>query len=29
MSPLDDELRAALHGRATGLRPSPDPLAGV
>lgn len=29
MSPLDDELRAALHGRATALAPSPDPLAGI
>lgn len=29
MSPIDDELRAALHGRATVLTPSPDPLAGI
>ena len=29
MSPIDDELRAALHHRATVLPPSPDPLAGV
>ena len=29
MSPLDDELRAALHRRATAVPPSPDPLAGV
>ncbi|MBC7375051.1 MAG: hypothetical protein H7323_13770 [Frankiales bacterium] len=29
MSPLDDELRAALHARAEVLTPSPDPLAGV
>lgn len=29
MPPLDDELRAALHGRAATLTPSPDPLAGV
>jgi len=29
MSPLDDELRAALHGRAQVLAPSPDPLAGI
>ncbi len=29
MSPLDDELRAALHGRAATLAPSPDPLAGI
>lgn len=29
MSPLDDELRAALRGRATALAPSPDPLAGI
>lgn len=29
MSPIDDELRAALHGRASALAPSPDPLAGI
>jgi len=29
MSPLDDELRAALHGRAGVIAPSPDPLAGI
>ena len=29
MSPIDDELRAALHGRAAVLAPSPDPLAGI
>jgi hypothetical protein len=29
MSPLDDQLRAALHGRADVLAPSPDPLAGI
>ena len=29
MSPLDDQLRAALHGRAATLAPSPDPLAGI
>ena len=29
MSPIDDELRAALHGRAATLAPSPDPLAGI
>ncbi len=29
MSPIDDELRAALHGRAQVLTPSPDPLAGI
>ena len=29
MSPIDDELRAALHGRAQVLAPSPDPLAGI
>lgn len=29
MSPIDDELRAALHGRASVLAPSPDPLAGI
>ena len=29
MSPLDDELRAALHGRATVVPPSADPLAGI
>ncbi|MBC7375606.1 MAG: hypothetical protein H7323_16580 [Frankiales bacterium] len=29
MSPLDDELRAALHARADVLSPSPDPLAGI
>ena len=29
MSPLDDELRAALHGRAQAVSPSPDPLAGI
>lgn len=29
MSPLDDELRTALHRRAGALAPSPDPLAGV
>ena len=29
MSPLDDELRSALHSRAAGVAASPDPLAGV
>lgn len=29
MSPLDDQLRNALHGRADTLPPSPDPLAGI
>lgn len=29
MSPLDDELRAALRGRASVLTPVPDPLAGI
>nr|MDQ3611331.1 hypothetical protein [Actinomycetota bacterium] len=29
MSPLDDELRAALRGRASVLTPDPDPLAGI
>ncbi len=29
MSPIDDELRAALHGRAKALAPAPDPLAGI
>lgn len=29
MSPIDDELRATLHGRAQALAPSPDPLAGI
>lgn len=29
MSPIDDELRAALHGRAAVLTPSPDPLSGI
>jgi hypothetical protein len=29
MSPIDDELRAALHRRARVLDPSPDPLAGI
>ena len=29
MSPIDDELRAVLHGRAAVLVPSPDPLAGI
>jgi hypothetical protein len=29
MSPIDDELRAVLHGRAVVLVPSPDPLAGI
>ncbi len=29
MSPIDDELRAALHGRAQVLTPSPDLLAGI
>jgi hypothetical protein len=29
MSPIDDELRAALRGRAHELAPSPDPLAGI
>jgi len=29
MTPLDDELRAALHRRATVVPPSPDPLAGI
>ncbi|MBW3641083.1 MAG: hypothetical protein KY451_14830 [Actinobacteria bacterium] len=29
MSPLDDELRAALRGRASVLTPAPDPLAGI
>lgn len=29
MSPIDDELKAALHRRATVVPPSPDPLAGI
>ncbi len=29
MSPLDDELRAALRGRAADVAPSPDPLRGI
>lgn len=29
MSPLDDELRAALHRRAQAVTPSPDPMAGI
>ena len=29
MSPLDDELRAALHSRAGSVLPSPDPLVGA
>ena len=29
MSPVDDELRAALRARATVVTPSPDPLAGI
>lgn len=29
MSPIDDELRAALHSRAFEFTPSPDPLAGI
>lgn len=29
MTPIDDELRAALQGRAAALAPSPDPLAGI
>ncbi|MCW2587053.1 MAG: hypothetical protein JWN55_2569, partial [Frankiales bacterium] len=29
MSPLDDQLRAAMHARADVLAPSPDPLAGI
>lgn len=29
MSPIDDELRSALSGRAHALSPSPDPLAGI
>lgn len=29
MSPLDDELRAALRGRASVLTPTPNPLAGI
>ena len=29
MSPIDDELRAALRGRASVLTPAPDPLAGI
>ena len=29
MSPIDDELRTALQRRATGVAPSPDPLAGI
>lgn len=29
MSPIDDELRRALQRRATGVAPSPDPLAGI
>ncbi|TAL25866.1 MAG: hypothetical protein EPN99_01025, partial [Frankiales bacterium] len=29
MTPIDDELRAALQGRASALTPSPDPLAGI
>jgi hypothetical protein len=29
MSPIDDELRAALQGRAQALAPSPDPLSGI
>jgi hypothetical protein len=29
MSPINDELRAALHGRASTIAPSPDPLADI
>ena len=29
MTPIDDELRAAMHARADVLTPSPDPLAGI
>ena len=29
MTPIDDELRAVLHGRAQSLTPAPDPLAGI
>lgn len=29
MTPLDDELRAAMHARADVLTPAPDPLAGI
>jgi hypothetical protein len=29
MSPIDDELRRAMHARADGLSPSPNPLAGI
>ena len=29
MTPIDDELRAALQGRASALAPAPDPLAGI
>lgn len=29
MSPIDDELRAALRGRADALAPAPDPLGGI
>lgn len=29
MTPIDDELRATLQGRASALAPSPDPLAGI
>lgn len=29
MTPIDDELRAALQGRVSALAPSPDPLAGI
>ena len=29
MSPIDDELRSALQGRAADVQPSPDPLAGI
>lgn len=29
MSPIDDELRTALHRRATGVTPAADPLAGI
>lgn len=29
MTPIDDELRAALHGRAQHLAPAADPLAGI
>ena len=29
MSPLDDELHDALHGRAATIVPPPDPMAGI